>query len=708
MTRRPPTNGLRIIHQIPGRVRLHGARLRDPNLDIDYLRALLEAMPGVHSVRINQAAGSVVIRHDNATHCVDDFMLALSRLPKDAYLPNTEADTGPDLLEVAAHAGAAALTPFLPMPIQAAMSWFLAAPSLVKGAETLLARGLKIEVLDGTVKLMALLRQDYFTTNTVGALLVLGEYVERSAERKTNDLLKNLLQPQVETVKVERDGVERIIPFDQALIGDAVLVGPGELIPVDGVVAEGEASVNTSSVTGESAPVHAKPGDKVISGSVVEDGKIKITAESVGAETSMARISGFLEKSLRTKSTHQKRTEELADKLVPLTFGAGLGLYALTGDLRRAASVLTVDYSCAIKLSYPVAVRSAMYAAGREGVLIKGAASLERLASVDAFVFDKTGTLTRGELQVTDVVSLSEFGENEILALAAGAEAHYGHPVAAAVVSRARALGLKFPDMSNVDFIVAHGVSAYVDGARVLVGSRHFIHDDEAVDCSRADTAASRLRDQGKSLLYVAKDGELAGLIAMRDDLRLEAAESLQALKNMGVVKLVVLTGDHERTAQAVCSQLPMLDEVHAELKPEDKAAVVEKLKAEGRRIAFVGDGVNDAPSLLAADVGVCMPSGADLARDAAQVVLIKDDIRGLPLALGVAQRTIQTLQRCVWSSVGVNSAVMALAGAGLLPTALSAAAHNGATLGILAYAGLRGVNTPTVEDIRPPRSLPC
>jgi Cu2+-exporting ATPase len=477
---------------------------------------------------------------------------------------------------------------------------------------------------------------------------------------------------------------------------------------VDGVVAEGEASVNTSSVTGESAPVHAKPGDKAISGSVVEDGKIKITAESVGAETSMARISGFLEKSLRTKSTHQKRTEELADKLVPLTFGAGLGLYALTGDLRRAASVLTVDYSCAIKLSYPVAVRSAMYAAGREGVLIKGAASLERLASVDAFVFDKTGTLTHGELQVTDVVSLSAFEENEILALAAGAEAHYGHPVAAAVVSRARALGLKFPDMSNVDFIVAHGVSAYVDGARVLVGSRHFIHDDEAVDCSRADTAASRLRDQGKSLLYVARDGELAGLIAMRDDLRLEAAESLQALKNMGVVKLVVLTGDHERTAQAVCSQLPMLDEVHAELKPEDKAAVVEKLKAEGRRIAFVGDGVNDAPSLLAADVGVCMPSGADLARDAAQVVLIKDDIRGLALALGVAQRTIQTLQRCVWSSVGVNSAVMALAGAGLLPTALSAAAHNGSTLGILAYAALRGVNTPATEDIRPPRSFPC
>jgi Cu2+-exporting ATPase len=311
-------------------------------------------------------------------------------------------------------------------------------------------------------------------------------------------------------------------------------------------------------------------------------------------------------------------------------------------------------------------------------------------------------------LQVTDVVSLSAFEENEILALAAGAEAHYGHPVAAAVVSRARALGLKFPDMSNVDFIVAHGVSAYVDGARVLVGSRHFIHDDEAVDCSRADTAASRLRDQGKSLLYVARDGELAGLIAMRDDLRLEAAESLQALKNMGVVKLVVLTGDHERTAQAVCSQLPMLDEVHAELKPEDKAAVVEKLKAEGRRIAFVGDGVNDAPSLLAADVGVCMPSGADLARDAAQVVLIKDDIRGLALALGVAQRTIQTLQRCVWSSVGVNSAVMALAGAGLLPTALSAAAHNGSTLGILAYAALRGVNTPATEDIRPPRSFPC
>ncbi|MFW5838164.1 MAG: heavy metal translocating P-type ATPase, partial [Desulfovibrionaceae bacterium] len=603
-------------------------------------------------------------------------------------------------------AAAAAATPFLPMPVQAVMSWLLAAPSLAKGAETLLTRGLKIDVLDATVKLLSLMRRDYFTTNTVGALLAVGGYVEHSAEKKSNDLLKGLLRPQVETVKVDRGGVETIIPYNGVLIGDVVVCGPGELIPVDGEVLAGQATVNASSVTGESEPVHCQPGVAVVSGSVLEDGKLWITADQVGSETSMARISGFLEKSLRSKSPSQKRTEELADKLVPLTFGAGAGAYALTSDMRRAASVLTVDYSCAIKLSYPVAVRSAMFAAGREGVLVKGAAALDALSRVDTFVFDKTGTLTAGVLQVTDVVTLSEHDEKGVLALAAGAEQHYGHPVARAVTNRAKELGLAFPEMSNVDFIVAHGVSAYVDGARVLVGSRHFIHDDEHVDCSAADDVASDMHGQGKSLLYVARDDALAGLIAMRDDLRPEAGEALRQLKRLGASRLVVLTGDHVRTAKAVCANLPELDEVHAELKPEDKAVVVERLRSEGRTVAFVGDGVNDAPSLLAADVGVCMPSGADLAREASQVVLVKDDIRGLPVALSIAQRTDETLKRCVWSAAGLNSGVMALAGAGMLPAAASAAAHNGATLAILAYAGLRSAKAPALEN-NTARSLP-
>ncbi|NCC26198.1 MAG: heavy metal translocating P-type ATPase [Deltaproteobacteria bacterium] len=707
MTRGPREERLRVVHRTPTRVRLHGGMLMDPALDVDYVCAYLENMPGVHSARMNVRAGSVAIRHDGVTNTDSALVLALSILPKEAFRSDPGQTHPPDLIGVAAQAGVAAATPFLPRPVQAALSWFLAAPTLAKGAETILTRGLKIEVLDASVKLLSLLRGDYFTTNVVGALLALSEYVEHSAERRSNDLLKNLMRPQVETVKVDRGGIESTLPFDEVRLGDVVICGTGDLVPVDGVVLSGKATLNTSSITGESAPVACEEGAGVVSGSIVEEGKLYIEATQVGSETSMARISSMLEKSLRSKSPSQKRSEELADRLVPLTFGAGAGLYALTGDMRRAASVLTVDYSCAVKLSYPVAVRSAMYSAAKEGVLIKGAQSLDALSRVDTFVFDKTGTLTRGSLRVTDLVALPGYVETDLLSWAAGAEQHYGHPVARAVTAKAREVGLKLPDMSNVDFIVAHGVSAYVDGIRVLVGSRHFIHDDEGIDCRPADNLSSELLDQGKSLLFVARGSELVGLIGMRDDLRPEAGESLRLLRQFGVSRLVVLSGDHVRTAQAVCAHIPELDEVHAELKPEDKAAVVERLKSEGRRIAFVGDGVNDAPAMLAADVGVCMPKGADLARESAQVVLMGEDIRALPLALSIAKRTDTTLRRCVLSAIGINSGIMALAAAGYIPAVLSAAAHNSTTVGILAYSGLRGVNGPSLQTLQS-RSLSC
>lgn len=707
MTRRPSKRKpkFRIAHEVQGRLRLKSNALRDPALDLHYVEALVGAQPGVDEVRINQSAASVVVHYNGKKEVRENVLGILNNLPADAYVPDFEPDQGPDKAQVALHAMAAALTPFMPLPVKAVVSWTLAAPTIMKGAETLITDGLKVEVLDGTVKLFSLLRGDYFTSNTVGALLTLGEYVEHSSERKTNDLLKGLLRPQVEMVRVRRDGVDTHIMFDEAQEGDLIVCGPGEMVPVDGEVTDGEAYVNTSSITGESVPVHLKPGDDAQSGGVVEEGVLVIKAATVGSDTSTARISGYIEKSLRNKSGKQQRTEDLADKLTPITFGLGLGIFALTGSLSRAASVLTVDYSCAVKLATPVAVRSAMYAAGKEGVLLKGASTLDAMARVDTVVFDKTGTLTEGSLQLTDAIPMDGFpesvDEDTLLSLAAGAEEHYSHPVASAVVQAAKDKNLDLPKMSQVDFVVAHGVSAYVDDRRIIVGSRHFIHDDEHVDCSGADKLADQLYEQGKSLLYVARDEHLIGVIAMRDTLRDETIDTLRGLKENGIKKLVMLTGDQHRAAKAMWERLPELDEVHSECKPEDKAKVLEELKSQGFTTAFIGDGVNDAPALIAAEVGVSMPSGADLARDVAQVILLKDDLRGLVLAKKLGMRTEVILKNCLWSSVGINSALLGLASAGTIPAVVSAAVHNGSTIGTLAYAALAGGSSVSDESMK-------
>jgi len=374
--------------------------------------------------------------------------------------------------------------------------------------------------------------------------------------------------------------------------------------------------------------------------------------------------------------------------------------------VNQAASVLTVDFSCAVKLASPVAVRSGMYAAGKAGVLLKGASALDALYDVDTIVFDKTGTLTTGDIAVTDLLPADGLSPEELLRLAAGAEEHYDHPVARAVVREAKARNLPLPPISRVDFIVAHGVSAAIGGHNVLVGSHHFIAEDEGVPCDAMDEAAHDLRRQGKSLLYVAREGKLAGLIALRDDPRPEAGEVLDALKAAGVTRVVVLTGDHRETAEALHRQLPQIDEVHFELKPEDKAAMVAALKESGRRLAYVGDGVNDAPALMTAHVGICMPKGADLAREAAQVLLLSESLYALPVAREAAMRTNTIVKRCFYSTIGLNSLILFLAGSGLSPLA-SALLHNVSTVGILGYAAM-AAGRPLAGSGRTAQAIPA
>ncbi|MFU2207657.1 heavy metal translocating P-type ATPase [Solidesulfovibrio sp. C21] len=678
----------RVAHALSRRVRLKSALIGDPAFDIVYFQALLEALPGVFGVRINVRGACLILGYDGRRETWEKIVQSLAEVPGEAFVLTGDAEAAVTGSDVAVKALVTIVSQAFPWPAKALLGWSLAMGVIIKGVETFVTRGIKVETLDATAITLALARGKYFTAGSITTLLALGQYLEGQSEQRSTALLKGLMRPPVETVWVVRDGVEVQVPVAQVAAGDLVVCGAGELIPIDGVVAEGEASVNQSSISGESVPVHIRPGDAVISGSVVEEGRLTITVERVGSETSMARIGRFIDQSLRGKSKTQTKSAALADKLVPVTLGLGGLMLLATRDVNRAASVLTVDFSCAVKLASPVAVRSGMYAAGQAGVLLKGACALDALQDVDTIVFDKTGTLTTGQITVTEIIPGEGFSETEVLALAAGAEEHYDHPVARAVVREAKRRDIPLPPISRVDFIVAHGVAASIDGKHILVGSHHFIAEDEGVACTHMEDTASKLRRQGKSLLYVARQGKLAGLIALRDDARPEASAVLEALKASGIRKIVVLTGDHKDTAQALVRQLPQIDDLHYELKPEDKAAIIKRLKREGHTPAFVGDGVNDAPALVTAHVGICMPRGADLAREAAQVLLLHEDLHTLVVARQAAIRTNAIIRQTFGATIGCNSLIMLLATAGMSPV-LAALLHNATTVGILGYAAM-------------------
>ncbi|MFV0439631.1 MAG: heavy metal translocating P-type ATPase [Desulfopila sp.] len=680
-----------IVHELDDRLRLCAPILKKRGLDIDYFEAQLEAIEGVTAARINTRAGSVVVEYAGRSSTRNTIVNCLDDLPRSLFGGDGKGKGVQSLSSLLVRGGVAAASLLLPRSIAGPLVVLLTVPVVLAGAITLLRSGIKVPVLDGAAVLFCLVRRDYFTASSIVFLLYLAEYLEELSENRTTGLLKSLLKPQVERIWIEVDGQEREIAVGEAKIGDRVVCGAGELIPLDGIVVSGEASINTSSITGESVPAHVKPGDEVLSGSVVEDGRLVFSAKKVGRDTSMARISAFLENSLRYQSESQKKSDELADRLVPLTFGLGLGLLVATRDLTKAAAVLTVDYSCVVKLANPVAVRVAMFTAARQGVLLKGAQAMDSLARADTMVFDKTGTLTQGRLAVTDLVAVASVTEMELLACAASAEEHYAHPVAAAVVDAARQRGVELEATSQVDFIVAHGVSAYINGENVLVGSRHFIEDDEGISCRMLEDEVNRLQNSGKSILYVAKNERLIGIIGLRDALRHEAVPVLAALKRSGIKNIVILTGDAQTTAKALAARLPAVDTLYAELKPEDKARIVKELQQGGHRLAFVGDGVNDAPALVSADVGICLPGGADLAKESAQVILLQDNLSCLLAARLTALRSQRTIQHSFVAAVGLNSTFLLLASFGMIMPYTSALLHNLSTVSILGYAAWRG-----------------
>ena len=690
-------NEFKKVHSTKNRARYKFPLLKEKYLDENILKNNLEKVQGVIAVRINKKANSIIFDFDENNVC-EKIEKELASLNIDNLLnscTSEESCTSCISDDVPSTKGMLRATSALLSErfiqndmLKAGVTSAAAIPMLVDGTKELFSEGLTSKVLESAAVGISIYRKDYIAANSTNAMLELGEYIEETTVHKSDDLLKELSKPNVDEAWIEReiDGkvTEVLIKSEDIQIGDVVIVGIGNTVPVDGHVIDGSASVNEVSMTGEAEPIVKQRGNKVISGTIIEDGRLRIWAEYVGANTATQRIKHYIENSINEKSSVQLKATKLADKLVPVTLGLAATSYVFTKDFERTASILQADYSCALKLATPVAFKSTISKAGHNGIMIKGAKSIEALYNADTFVFDKTGTLTEGELEVISVESYDEdWTSEQLLNLTASTEEHYFHPVAEAVVKAAKENGFVHIHHEEVEFIVAHGVKTEVEGKQVIIGSRHFLEDDENIDFSQHKEKIKKSLSQGHTLLYVGFDNKLLGTITLADNLRENAKEAISKLRELGVKNIIMLTGDTNKKAQMIANELG-IDEVRAELLPTDKAKIVNELIDQGKKVAFIGDGINDAPALISAHVGISMSKGADIAKATADVSLLKDDLYAVVEAKELANKTMKLISNNFNATVGINSAILAGATFGLFSPIVTAILHNGTTIGLL------------------------
>ena len=572
---------------------------------------------------------------------------------------------------------------FLPAPIRAAYTVWRSIAFVWKGVRCLLRRRLEVEVLDALSIGVSVLRGDFSTAGSVMFLLNLGSLLEEWTRKKSLDDLARSMALNVDKVWVRSQGTEVLLPLTKVQPGDEIVVRSGNMVPLDGTVIEGEAMVNQAALTGESMPVRKAKGATVYAGTVVEEGECVFLAKAAGGANRYDKIVAMIEESEKLKSSTENRALELADKLVPWCLAGTIVTYALTRNVTRAISILMVDFSCALKLSMPLAVLSAMRECGTAHITVKGGKYLEALAKADTIVFDKTGTLTRATPQVVDIIPFSNSEKDDVLRLAACLEEHFPHSMANAVVRAAREQGLAHEEMhSEVEYIVAHGIASRVGGERVVIGSYHFVFEDEHCIVPADEQEKFDRMPAEYSHLYMAASGQLVGVICIADPLRPEAASVLRQLHKLGIRNTVMTTGDSYRTAEAIARQVGV-DQFFAEVLPEDKANFVQKAKAEGHTVVMIGDGINDSPALSAADVGIAINSGAAIAREIADVTIKADSLEELVTLKTIAnalQHRVSSNYRFVLS---FNSTLIALGALGILQPAASAMLHNLSTIGI-------------------------
>lgn len=692
-----------IRHESRNVMRVHLAGTRMSLSEADILEYYLRALPFVQDVKIFERTCDAIVKYnreaDHRERLIDalcDFSYrdeyALSLVPEDSGRAMNRYYQEKLFWKVVLH-GARML--FLPAPLRAAWTAVKSLRYVVTGVTCLLRRGLEVPVLDATAIAASVLRSDFGTASSVMLLLEVGEILEEWTHKKSVGDLARAMSLQVEKVWMKTEGADVLIDVKDVQVGDRIVVRTSNVIPLDGTVVEGEMTVNQASMTGESVPVEKKAGAYVYAGTVVEEGECIISVAKVQGTGHYDKIVKMIEESEKLKSNTEARAYHLADSLVPYSLGGAALTFLLTRNVAKALAFLMVDFSCALKLSMPLSVLSAIREAGDRNVSVKGGKFMEAIAEADTIVFDKTGTLTRATPTVMRIETFNDMEEAEALKIAACLEEHYPHSIANAVVGEAKKRGIRHKEMhSKVHYVVAHGIASEIDGKKTVIGSYHFVFEDEKCKLLKKDEKKLEALPDEYSRLYLAIDGKLCAVICIFDPIREEAPEIVKGLRALGISKICMMTGDSEKTAAAVAAQLE-LDEYHAEVLPGTKAEFVRKEHEAGRKVIMIGDGVNDTPALSEADVGIAISDGAAIAREVADVTLSAENLRELVFLRALSMALMRRIHSNYNFIIGFNALLIALGVGGMLPPATGALLHNGSTL----VTGLKSMTNLLEEE---------
>ena len=682
----------RIKHEIKGRMRFHVVQKKQMTCEqADILLYYLENMEGVESVKVYDRTADAVVCYKvdadglvrkNIIKGIQKFVYEKVEVP-DGIIENSGRNLNREFQEkmigqIMAHYARKIL---LPAPFRAVYTGVKSIGYIWKGIRTLAQRKLEVPVLDATAIGVSILRGNYDTASSVMFLLGIGELLEDWTHKKSVGDLARIMSLNVEKVWLKTEDGEVLVPYSQIKQGDSIVVHMGNVIPFDGIVSAGEAMVNQASLTGESMPVRKADQASGYAGTVVEEGEITVEVKAVGGSGRYDKIVTMIEDSQKLKSGLEGKAEHLADKLVPYTL-AGTGLvYLATRNATKAIAVLMVDFSCALKLAMPISVLSAIREASQHNVTVKGGKYMEAVAEADTIVFDKTGTLTKAEPTVAEVVPFGGNNADEMLRMAACMEEHFPHSMAKAVVDAALKKDLDHEEMhSKVQYVVAHGISTTIEGKTAIIGSYHFVFEDENCKIPEGEEAKFEALPEEYSHLYLALEGTLAAVICIEDPLREEAADVIKKLKKAGITKVVMMTGDSERTAAAIAKHVGV-DEYYSEVLPEDKANFITKETEKGRKVMMIGDGINDSPALSAASVGIAVSDGAEIAKEIADITISAESLYEVVALKQLSNALLRRIHTNYRSIVAINSSLIVLGVAGVLAPATSALCHNVSTL---------------------------
>lgn len=676
----------RIEHEIRGRMRIHLYQKKMTCHEADLLQYHISSQEFVTSAKVYDRSGDAVICFTGERSRVIDLLRRFSyertEVPKN-IIQNSGRELNREswdrlVNKIVLYAGNKL---FLPYSVRAVITVVKSAKYIWNGLKTLARGKIEVPVLDATAISVSILRGDINTASSVMFLLGIGEILEDWTHKKSVGDLARSMSLNIGKVWLDCGEQQVLVSSDSIKPGDRVIVRMGSMIPFDGIVDAGEAMVNQASLTGESLPVAKNKGKAVYAGTVVEEGEITILVNATSGSTKYEKIVTMIEETEKLKSSVESKAEHLADRLVPYTLLGTGAVYLFTGNVTKALSVLMVDFSCALKLAMPISVLSAIREANGHNITVKGGKFMEAVADADTIVFDKTGTLTKAQPTVVDVISFNGQTSDELLRLAACLEEHFPHSMAKAVVDAAKARNLIHEEMhSKVEYIVAHGISTMVEGRKVIIGSHHFVFEDEGCRIPEQMQEKFAALPSEYSHLYLGIEQELAAVICIEDPLREEAAAVIRLLKKNGISKVVMMTGDSERTAKAIAARVGV-DEYYSEVLPEDKAGFVEKEKAQGRKVIMVGDGINDSPALSAADVGIAISDGAEIAREISDITIGADSLCEIALLKEISNGLMKRIKKNYRRIVGINGGLILLGVSGLLQPTASALLHNTSTL---------------------------